>query len=125
MEKYSTLQKVKIRLGQFHTEEVTDPDTGITSDVTVFDRKEDNPLIELLLYQNEQLVINASGISSAKKEEYLKKKEEAIVELALYDRNKLGADYSASHSENGITRTWNSKEDILCYYDISWHVKAL
>ena len=42
MDEYTTLEQVKIRLKQFHIETVTDED-GVTSDVVVFDQKEDNP----------------------------------------------------------------------------------
>lgn len=116
MAEYTTLEQVKIRLKQFHIDS--------ESSEVVFEKLEENPLLELLLEQNQNLIINISGISDSKKEEYLKKKEDAIVELALYDRNKLGADYSSSYSENGISRVWNSKEEILNYYGICWHVKC-
>ena len=46
MDEYTTLEQVKIRLKQFHIETVTDED-GVTSDVVVFDQKEDNPLNSL------------------------------------------------------------------------------
>lgn len=42
---YTTLEQVKIRLKQFHIDTVTNDDET-TSDVVVFDNKEDNPLIE-------------------------------------------------------------------------------
>ena len=42
---YTTLEQVKIRLKQFHI------DDSSGSDVTVFDRKEENPLIEQLIEQ--------------------------------------------------------------------------
>ena len=50
MDEYTTLEQVKIRLKQFHIETVTDED-GVTSDVVVFDQKEDNPYIEQLIKQ--------------------------------------------------------------------------
>ena len=48
MDEYTTLEQVKIRLKQFHIETVTDED-GVTSDVVVLDKKEDNPYIEQLI----------------------------------------------------------------------------
>lgn len=48
--KYSTLEKVKIRLGQYHIETVENED-GTSSDVVIFDEKEDNPKIEQLIDQ--------------------------------------------------------------------------
>ena len=50
MTKYSTLEQVKIRLEQFHIDTV-DNDDDTTSDVVVFDKKGENPLIEQLIEQ--------------------------------------------------------------------------
>lgn len=36
-----------------------------------------------------------------------------IYNLALYDFNKIGVEGQASHSENGESRTWKSREDCL------------
>ena len=47
---YTTLEQVKIRLKQFHIDTVTNDDET-TSDVVVFDNKEDNPIIEQLIKQ--------------------------------------------------------------------------
>jgi len=47
---YTTLEQVKIRLKQFHIDTVTNDD-NTTSDVVVFDNKEDNPVIEQLIKQ--------------------------------------------------------------------------
>ena len=47
---YTTLEQVKIRLKQFHIDTVTNDDET-TSDVVVFDNKEDNPVIEQLIKQ--------------------------------------------------------------------------
>ena len=47
---YTVLAQVKIRLKQFHIDTVTNDDET-TSDVVVFDEKEDNPLIEQLIKQ--------------------------------------------------------------------------
>ena len=44
MAEYTILEQVKIRLKQFHIEEVT-VDNGKSSDVVVFDDKEENPLL--------------------------------------------------------------------------------
>ena len=50
MAEYTTLEQVKIRLGQFHIGTVTNDDET-TSDVVVFDNKEDNTIIEQLIKQ--------------------------------------------------------------------------
>lgn len=36
-----------------------------------------------------------------------------IKELALYDWNHIGGEGEISHSENGTSRTWYSRDDIL------------
>lgn len=117
MEEYSILQKVKIRLGQFHIEEVTDPDTGITSDVTVFDRKEDNPRLELLIKQSTNEVINRrmypKSYTQEQIDEDLKKFEDVIINLTVYDRSQAGEAYMASYTENGVIRNWKDRDTLL------------
>ncbi len=117
MEEYSILQKVKIRLGQFHTEEVTDPDTGITSDVTVFDRKDDNPRLELLIKQSTNEVINRrmypQSYTQEQIDEDLKKFEDVIINLTVYDRSQAGEAYMASYTENGVSRNWKDRDTLL------------
>ena len=36
-----------------------------------------------------------------------------IKDLAMYDWNHIGAEGETSHSENGTSRTWTSRKDIL------------
>lgn len=36
-----------------------------------------------------------------------------IKELAMYDWNHIGAEGEVSHSENGTSRSWGSRNDIL------------
>lgn len=36
-----------------------------------------------------------------------------VKELALYDWNHIGAEGETSHSDNGVSRIWNPREDIL------------
>lgn len=117
MEEYSTLQKVKIRLGQFHIEEITDPDTGLTSDVTVFDHKEDNPRLELLIKQSTNEVINRrmypQSYTQEQIDEDLKKFEDVIINLTVYDRSQAGEAYMASYTENGVSRNWKDRDTLL------------
>lgn len=117
MEEYSILQKVKIRLGQFHIEEVTDPNTGITSDVTVFDHKEDNPRLELLIKQATNEVINRrmypQSYTQEQIDEDLKKFEDVIINLTVYDRSQAGEAYMASYTENGVSRNWKDRDTLL------------
>lgn len=36
-----------------------------------------------------------------------------VKSLALYYYNMMGAEHQVSHSENGVSRTWRSENDIL------------
>lgn len=54
---YTLVEQVKIRLQQFHIEEIEDEATGEKSDKVVFDEKECNPLIEQLLEQARKEII--------------------------------------------------------------------
>lgn len=36
-----------------------------------------------------------------------------VKNLALYSYNKIGAEFQASHSENGVSRTWKSEDDVI------------
>ena len=119
MEEYSTLQKVKIRLGQFHIEEVTDPDTGIASDVTVFDRKEDNPRLELLIKQSTNEVINRRMYTKSYTQDedtvdlIRQSGTDVIINLTVYDRSQAGEAYMASYTENGVIRNWKDRDTLL------------
>lgn len=46
-----------------------------------------------------------------------------IRELALYDYNQVGAEGEASHSENGISRTWKDRKE--CFNGICPFVKVI
>ena len=108
MDEYTTLEQVKIRLKQFHIETVTDED-GVTSDVVVFDQKEDNPYIEQLIKQARNEVVSKrnypESYTDEKISEDLKQFEDVIVNLALYDHSQAGEAYMASYSENGVSRS--------------------
>lgn len=43
----------------------------------------------------------------------MKSMYDIIKDLALYDWNHIGAEGETSHSENGISRAWNPRENIL------------
>lgn len=36
-----------------------------------------------------------------------------IKSVALYDYNQIGADFESSHSENSISRTWVSRDELF------------
>ena len=113
---YTILEQVKIRLKQFHIETIVNDD-GTTSDVVMFDDKEDNPLIE-------QLVKQATEDIKAKRcypdnytdemiTEDLKQFENVIVNLAVYDHSQAGENFMASYGENGINRTWKDRDKLF------------
>lgn len=114
---YTLVEQVKIRLKQFHIEEVEDEVTGEKSDKVVFDRKEDNPLIEQLLEQARNEVVSKrnypGSYTDEKISEDLKQFEDVIVNLALYDHSQAGEAYMASYSENGVSRSWKDRESLF------------
>lgn len=46
-----------------------------------------------------------------------------VKELALYDFNQIGVEGQASHSENGISRTWKDRKE--CFNGIYPFVKSV
>jgi hypothetical protein len=116
MDEYTTLEQVKIRLKQFHIETVTDED-GVTSDVVVFDQKEDNPYIEQLIKQARNEVVSKrnypKSYTDEKISEDLKQFEDVIVNLSVYDHSQAGEAYMASYSENGVSRSWKDRESLF------------
>lgn len=113
---YTTLEQVKIRLKQFHIETVTNDDET-TSDVVVFDNKEDNPIIEQLLEQARKEIISRRNYPDTYTQDQIdsdvKNYENIIVNLAVYDRSQAGEAYMASFSENGVSRTWKDRESLF------------
>ena len=116
MDEYTTLEQVKIRLKQFHIETVTDED-GVTSDVVVFDQKEDNPYIEQIIKQARNEVVSKrnypGSYTDEKISEDLKQFDDVIVNLAVYDHSQAGEAYMASYSENGVSRSWKDRESLF------------
>ena len=116
MDEYTTLEQVKIRLKQFHIETVTDED-GVTSDVVVFDQKEDNPNIEQLIKQARNEVVSKrnypESYTDEKISEDLKQFEDVIVNLSVYDHSQAGEAYMASYLENGISRSWKDRDSLF------------
>lgn len=109
MAKYTTLEQVKIRLKQFHIDS--------ESSEVVFDKPEENPLLE-------QLIIQAEADVRAKRmypESYTEEKiatdmerfQSVVINLVVYDRSQAGENFMASYSENGVSRTWRNREDLF------------
>lgn len=113
---YSTLEKVKIRLGQYHIKTVENED-GTSSDVVVFDAKEDNPKIEQLIDQIKNEIRNKrmypESYTAEKIDDDLKKYENVIIDLAVYDHSQAGEAFMSSYTENGVSRNWKEREDLF------------
>ena len=113
---YTTLEQVKIRLKQFHIETVTNDDET-TSDVVVFDNKEDNPVIEQLIKQATEDVKARRNYPDSYTDEMiaedLKTHQSVIVNLAVYDHSQAGEAFMASYGENGVSRTWKDRDSLF------------
>lgn len=113
---YTTLEQVKIRLKQFHVETVTNDD-DTTSDVVVFDKKEDNPLIEQLIAQATEDVKAIRKYPDGYTEEMIADDLEqftgVIVNLTVYDHSQAGEAYMSSYSENGVSRSWKERDKLF------------
>lgn len=118
MADYSILEQVKIRLRQFHVEE---------DDTVVFDNKEENPLLNQLIEQAKKEIIARRMYPETYTERDilsdLKRFENNIVDLAVYDRSQAGEAYMESYSENGVSRSWKNKEDL--FFGVYPFVKVL
>lgn len=105
---YTIVEQVKIRLKQFHID---------ADDAVVFDRKEDNPLIEQLVEQAQQEVMSRRMYPSSYTQEQIdddmKNYEGVIVNLAVYDKSQAGEAYMATYTENGVSRAWKDRENLL------------
>ena len=115
---YTMVEQVKIRLKQFHIDD---------KESVVFDHKEDNPLIEQLIEQAQQEVMSRRMYPSSYTQERInddmKNYEGVIVNLAVYDKSQAGEAYMSSYTENGVSRTWKDRENLLA--GIYPFVKAL
>lgn len=106
------LEQVKTRLRQFHIENPETEDEQI-----VFDKPEENPILEQLISQATQDVIKCrnypKNYSEEKKTNDLKEYEGVIVNLVVYDYNKEGGEFQTSSSENGTSRNWIAREKLM------------
>lgn len=116
MAEYSILEQVKIRLKQFHIETVTNEDET-TSDVVVFDKPQNNPLIEQLIKQAKQDIVAMRNYPSTytpeRIEADLKNYEAVIVNLVVYDMSQAGEEFMSSFSENGVSRNWRKRSELF------------
>ena len=117
MAEYSIVEQVKIRLKQFHIETVTNEDNTTSADVVVFDKPQDNPLIEQLIKQAKQDIVAMRNYPSKYTQERieadLKNYEAVIVNLVVYDMSQAGEEFMSSFSENGISRNWRKRSELF------------
>ena len=117
MAEYSIVEQVKIRLKQFHIETVTNEDNTTSADVVVFDKPQDNPLIEQLIKQAKQDIVAMRNYPSTYTKERieadLKNYEAVIVNLVVYDMSQAGEEFMSSFSENGISRNWRKRSELF------------
>ena len=110
------MEQVKIRLKQFHIETVTNED-DTTSDVVVFDKPQENPMIEQLIKQAKQDIVAMRNYPNTYTQERieadLKNYEAVIVNLVVYDMSQAGEEFMSSFSENGISRNWRKRSELF------------
>ena len=114
---YSIINRVKTRLRQFHIE----------NDEVVYDHPEENPIIEECAKSNIAWFKNKLGkkFTDAELETFTDDYADIIVELTLYDLCVEGAEFQVTHSENGVNRTFRSKDEIFNAYGYYSYVKFL
>lgn len=107
---YSLLEQAKIRLRQYH----------INDDGTIeFDNLDENIIIEQLISEAWGKIksqrYNGHSESEIEKDfaEVQKTYESVALDLVLYNYSKEGAEFEKSNTENGITRSYISENDIL------------
>ena len=112
MAEYTILEQVKIRLKQFHVES-----NETTSNIVVFDRAEENPLLEQLISQITTEIQEKRMYPDDYTEEDIykdmKRFEVDIVNLVVYDYSQAGESYMESYSENGISRQWKDRDKLF------------
>lgn len=106
---YTLLEQVKIRLKQFHM--------AADSDTVIFDRKEQNPLIEQLIEQAKQEIISRrmypESYTDKRIQDDLKRFDGIIVNLSVYDYSQAGEAYMESYAENGVSRNWKDRDSLF------------
>lgn len=113
---HTLLEKIKIRLQQFHMESKTDDDGNVEAEI-VFDDVDQNPIIEQLINEawNDVRLYRQypSSFSEETIGEDLNKYENIVIKLVLYDYNKIGAEFETDNKEEGNSRSYVKRESIL------------
>lgn len=109
---YTLVEQIKIRLRMFHTE-VIDDET-----VLVFDKPEEDFIIQQLIEKAKEDIRSYRNYPEDYEEDVIEKDImekhlSVIIDLVLYDYSTEGADYETTHSENGVNRTYISRDKIM------------
>lgn len=108
MSGYTLLEQLKIRLKKFSYDE----ETGVTT----FDNSEDLLLQQLIDEAVNDVIIYRHYPPNWSKEdiiEDLNKFNNIVLKLAMFDYNKIGAEFELQNSENGDTRHFVTRQSIL------------
>ena len=116
MDEFSILQKIKIRLGQYHQD-----DNSI-----VFDNVEEDIYLNALLQDAKESIINVRHYPKHFTEEMidadLERYEQVLIKLVIYDYNKEGMEFENAHTESGVSRQFQSRArlmgDVLPYVEV-------
>lgn len=104
---YTTLEQIKIRLKQFHSE----------GSQVVFDREDINPLIEQLIQQVTDEIKRIRNYPDDYTEDQIEtdmtKYQTILINAVVYDMSQAGEAYMQSYSENGISRSWVDRGNLL------------
>ena len=105
-------------------------ETDILADVSTYLGDEvsvqDNPILLILINRAIRKVCSKRypyGYTDAEKEKAVSKYRDTVFEAAVYYWAKQGADGENSHSENGISRSYQNEGDI--YFDVVPMVRCL
>lgn len=106
-DEYTILQKIKIRLGQYHTD----------NNSIVFDDADCDVYLNELLSDAKESVRNVRNYPHTWTEEQIeadmKRYEKVLIKLVIYDYNKEGMEFENSHTESGVSRQFQSRARIM------------
>lgn len=107
MDEFSILQKIKIRLGQYHH----------TDNSIVFDNVEEDIYLNELISDAKESIINVrhypKHFTDEQIEDDLKQYEKVLIKLVIYDYNKEGMEFENSHTESGVSRQFSSRARVM------------
>lgn len=105
---YTLLERIKIRLRQFE----------MNGSEVVFTKLNENIILEELIDKAKKDIADyrhyPDSYTPEKIDEDISNNYSALlIDLVLYDYSTEGADFESSHSENGVNRTYISRNSIL------------